>query len=299
VNRVIIKTADQVTEAVLHDVEHAANPRTREILSSLVRHLHGFIREVRLTEPEFHQAIRYVNEIGRASSPSHNEAMLIAGSIGVSNLVCLINNGADGAGGTHANTLGPFWRAESPHTESGDSIVRSPTPGRPLRVSGRVQDRHGQPIGGAEVDVWQSAPNGLYENQDHAQAEMNLRGRLLTDAEGRFCFESVKPGGYPVPIDGPTGALLRAQGRHNFRPAHVHFLIFKPGFKTISSQVYDAKDPNIHTDSQYGVTEALLGDFVEHADGSCSLEFAFTLEPGDARRPAAPITGKSDSVRPA
>ena len=187
------------------------------------------------------------------------------GRSGVSNLVCLLNNGAQGTRETHANTLGPFWRAGAPFTENGGSIVRSPTPGARLRFSGRVRDQQGRPVAGAEIDVWQSSPAGLYENQDAAQADMNLRARFRTDAEGAFSFESVKPAGYPVPTHGPTGALLRAQGRHNFRPAHVHFLIYKPGFKTITSQVYDPEDPNLETDSQFGVTKALIGNYVEAA----------------------------------
>jgi hydroxyquinol 1,2-dioxygenase len=122
---------------------------------------------------------------------------------------------------------------------------------------------------------------------------MNLRGRFTTAADGSFAFRSVKPAGYPVPTDGPTGALLAAQRRHNMRPAHVHFLIYKPGFKTIASQVYDPEDPHLDTDSQFGVTRALIGNYVKRADGSYALEFTFALEPGEARRPKAPITGKA------
>jgi catechol 1,2-dioxygenase len=290
---VIITNAEHVTEAVLKDVANTPDPRMREILSTLVRHLHGFVREIRLTEAEFHQAVRYINAIGQTTSPSHNEAMLLAGAIGVSNLVCLMNNGTPRGQGTHANTLGPFWRADAPFTENGASIVRSPTPGPPLHFRGQVRDMDGRPLSGAEIDVWQSSPNGLYENQDETQADMNLRGRFVTDEDGCFSFKSVRPAGYPIPAEGPTGALLRVQGRHNFRPAHIHFLIFKPGFKTITSQVYDPEDPNIESDSQYGVTESLLGCYVKQADDSYSLEFAFTLEAGEARRPIPPIKAKA------
>jgi catechol 1,2-dioxygenase len=143
------------------------------------------------------------------------------------------------------------------------------------------------------VDVWHSSTVGLYENQDPAQADMNLRGKFVTGADGSFAFRSVKPAGYPVPTDGPTGALLRAQQRHNMRPAHLHFLIYKPGFKTIASQVYDPDDPNLQTDSQFGVTKALIGNYAKRADGSYALEFTFTLEAGEARLPKAPITGKA------
>jgi hydroxyquinol 1,2-dioxygenase len=289
----IIETQEDVTRAVLEEMKRTPAARTHEILAALVRHLHAFVREVRLTEPEFHEAVRYVNAIGQATTPSHNEAMLLAGALGVSNLVVLLNNGKQGKPETHANTLGPFWRTGAPITENGGSIVRSPTAGPTLFVKGVVRDQEGRPVAGAEVDIWQSSPTGLYENQDANQVDMNLRGRFRTDADGSFRFRSVKPSGYPVPVNGPTGALLHVQGRHNLRPAHVHFLIHKTGFKTIASQIYDREDPNLETDSQFGVTKALVGDYVRQADGSFTLDFVFKLEPGEARLPKPPISGKA------
>ena len=265
--------------------------RTRELLASLVTHLHAFIRETRLTEKEFQDAIGFLNAIGQKTTPSHNEAMLLAGALGVSNLVCLLNNGENGTRPTQANNLGPFFREGAPHLENGASLLRSPTPGPELRFKGRVIDLQGRPVAGALVDVWHSSPVGLYENQDPAQAQMNLRGKFTTAADGWFGFRTVKPAGYPVPTDGPTGALLRAQRRHNFRPAHLHFLIHKPGYKTIASQVYDPADPHLETDSQFGVTRALVGNFVKDED-AWRLEFTFVLEPGESWRPRAPITHK-------
>ena len=283
----IIESQEDVTRAVLEEMRRTPDARTKEILASLVTHLHAFVREVKLTDKEFQQAIAYVNAIGQRTTPSHNEAMLLSGALGVSNLVCLLNNRQP----TQANNLGPFYRAGSPRCANGDSIVRSPTPGKSLVFRGKVVDRDGRPIPAAEVDVWQSAPSGLYENQDATQAEMNLRGTFATDAQGAFTFRSVKPAGYPVPTDGPTGALLAAQGRHNMRPAHLHFLIVKPGFKTIASQVYDPEDPHLDTDSQFGVTRALVGNFREEESG-VALEFTFVLEPGESTRPRAPISAK-------
>ncbi|HZQ73983.1 MAG TPA: dioxygenase [Burkholderiales bacterium] len=288
----IIETQDDVTQAVLGEMHRTPDERTKEILAALVKHLHAFVREVRLTEREFQQAVSLVNAIGKQTTPSHNEAMLLAGALGVSNLVCLMNNGAGGTRPTQANNLGPFYRAGAPRCANGDSIVRSPTPGPRLAFTGWVRDAQGRPVAGADVHVWHSSPIGLYENQDASQAEMNLRGIFTTDAEGRFSFRSVKPAGYPVPTDGPTGTLLRAQQRHNLRPAHLHFLLYKPGWKTIASQVYDPEDPVLETDSQFGVTRALIGRYVKTGDDAWSLEFKFTLEPGEARLPAAPITGK-------
>jgi hydroxyquinol 1,2-dioxygenase len=289
----IIETKDDVTRAVLEEMHRTPDPRIKEILSALVTHLHAFVREARLTESEFQAAIGIINAIGQKTTTSHNEAMLISGSLGVSNLVCLMNNGAMGTRPTQANNLGPFYRAGAPRCENGASLLRSPTPGQALFFKGFVLDEKNNPVAGADVDVWHSSTVGLYENQDPAQADMNLRGRFVTDADGSFSFRSVKPAGYPVPTDGPTGALLRAQQRHNMRPAHLHFLIYKPGFKTIASQVYDPEDPYLETDSQFGVTRALIGNYVKRGDGSYVLEFNFVLEAGEARLPTAPITGKA------
>jgi hydroxyquinol 1,2-dioxygenase len=299
----IIDGPDSVTKAVLSEIERAPDPRFREIMSSLVRHLHAFVREVRLTEEEFQKAAHYVNWIGKQTNEYHNEAILVSGSLGVSTLVCLLNNGDHGATETTANLLGPFWRLDSPRTENGGSIVRSPTPGPELFVNAWVKDKSGKPVVGAEVDVWQSSTEGLYENQDASQADMNLRGKFTTDAEGKLSFRSIKPAGYPIPINGPVGDLLRAQGRHNMRPAHLHFLIFKEGFKTHISQVYLPDDPNIETDVQFGVTKRLLGDYVKHEgekppapgvkDPWYTLDYTFVMEPGEAKLPRPPIQGKA------
>jgi protocatechuate 3,4-dioxygenase beta subunit len=283
----IIRSEHDVTRAVLAEMHRTPDARTKQILASLVTHLHAFVREVRLTEKEFQEAIGTLNAIGQKTTPSHNEAMLMAGALGVSNLVCLINHRQP----TQANNLGPFFRAGAPRLADGESLLRSPTPGPRLTFKGWVKDPEGQPVAGAEVDVWHSSPVGLYENQDPTQAEMNLRGRFTTLADGSFSFTTVKPAGYPVPIDGPTGALLGAQKRHNLRPAHLHFLVYKAGFRTIASQVYDPDDPNLETDSQFGVTQALIGNYVRKGD-EYSLDFTFVIEHGEARLPRPPITEK-------
>lgn len=302
----IIDGPDSVTKAVLAEIEHAPDPRVREVLSALVRHLHSFVREVRLTETEFHQACATINAIGQNSNAFHNEAVLASGSLGVSTLVCLLNNGNNGQTETTANLLGPFWRLDSPRTENGGSIVRSPTPGPELFVTATVQGPDGRPVANAEVDIWQSSTEGLYENQDPTQADMNLRGKFTTDANGKFSFRSILPAGYPIPINGPVGDLLRAQGRHNMRPAHLHFLIFKEGFKTHISQVYVPEDPHIDTDVQFGVTKALLGNYVRHEKGMppapgvkspwYTLDYTFRMETGKAVLPRPPIQDKATSM---
>jgi len=295
----IIENQQQVTEAVLEAVNRTADPRLREITGALVRHLHAFAREVKLTEDEFRAACAYIAALGQKTTPTHNEVVLMAGSLGFSTLICLLNNGNNGQTETSANLLGPFWRMNSPRTESGGSLVRSPTPGPAIFVNIWVQDQSGKPIADAEVDVWHSSPEGFYENQDPKQAHMNLRGKFTTDENGHFNFRSIKPAGYPIPIDGPVGDLIRAQGRHHYRPAHLHFLIFKPGFKTLISQVYVNDDPVLDTDVQFGVTRALIGNYVRHENGPApapdvegpwySLDYTFKMEPGEAKLPRPPI----------
>ena len=301
----VIDGEASVTEAVLEAYARTPDARLREILLALVRHLHAFAREVRLSEREFQEAARIIAELGQHTTPSHNEVVLMAGSLGLSALICLINNGNGGP--TQANLLGPFWRQDQPWCASGDSLVRSPTPGPALFVRVEVIDDAGRPVDGAEVDVWHSSPQGLYENQDPSQAQMNLRGRFRTDAAGRFEFRSVKPSGYPIPIDGPVGALLKAAGRHNWRPAHLHFMVYKPGFKTLISQVYVAGDEHIGSDAQFGVTRTLVGAYVRHDSPAPELDLAapwysleqqFTLAPGEAQRPQPPIRAKAQADAP-
>jgi catechol 1,2-dioxygenase len=303
----IIETEKDVTKAVLAEIAKAPNPRFREIMSAFVRHLHDFAREVKLTEEEFREAMAYVVRTGQASNATHNEAVLISGSLGFSQLIVMLNNG-DNGGDTDASLLGPFWRMHSPVTPNGGSIVRSPTPGDALFVNASFKDRAGKPIAGAEVDVWHSSTEGFYENQDPVQADMNLRGKFTTDASGHISFRSIKPAGYPIPIDGPTGDLLRAQGRHNMRPAHLHFLASKDGFKTLISQIYVQDDKFLETDVQFGVTRRLVGNYVRHESETppapdvqgpwYSLDYNFVMEPGATKLPRPPITGKAKGERP-
>ena len=295
----IIKGQQDVTIAAISAMENTGEPRLREIMVSLIQHLHGFVRDTRLTEAEFREATAILGEIGKLSTDTHNEMVLMAGSLGVSSLVCLLNNGDHGNTETAQSLLGPFWRLHSPRVENGGTIVRSETSGAPLFVNARVVDHAGNPVAGAEVDVWHASPDGLYENQDPEQAEMNLRGKFTTDAEGRFWFRTVMMTGYPIPTDGVVGRLLKLQNRHPFRPAHLHALIFKPGFKVLISQVYDPADPHIDTDAQFGVTEALLGNFLRHEEPRpaepdvgipwYSLDHIYKMEAGEATLPRPPI----------
>lgn len=294
----IIERQEEVTDAVLAAMSGAKNARFKEIMDSFVHHIHAFAREVKLTEEEWSQAVGYVARLGQLTNDTHNEVVLCSDAIGLSTLVCLLNNGNEGNTETAAALLGPFWRMHSPKTENGGSIVRSPTPGLPLLANCLVRNGKGQPLAGVEVDVWHSSPVGMYENQDKAQADMNLRGKFVTDAKGRFAFRSVKPGCYPIPVGGPVGEMLSAQERHPNRPAHIHFLLHKPGYKTLITQVFVDDDKYLESDVVFGVTRRLVGEYKKRADPApspdvfgewCSLDYTFVMEPGAATLPIPPI----------
>ncbi|MGZ9719522.1 dioxygenase family protein [Rhizobium miluonense] len=294
----IIEDQDAVTDVVLDAMSRTPNERLNEIMAAFVRHMHAFAREVKLTEEEFEFGVDFLNRIGQATHEAHNEGILFSDAIGFSTLVCLLNNGQNGATETAAALLGPFWRLHSPATENGGSIVRSDTPGSALFANCRITDPDGKPLANVEVDVWQASPVGLYENQDPDQADMNLRGKFRSDVDGRIWFRSVKPAGYPVPTDGPVGELLRAQLRHPYRPAHLHFLCYKPGYKTLITQVFVDEDRHLKSDVVFGVTRHLVGDFQQGSGPAPTpgvegpwfrLTYDFVMEPGKAKLPKPPI----------
>ncbi|WP_076997581.1 dioxygenase [Variovorax sp. KK3] len=285
----IVTTPDSVLEMTLAAMSRTPDERLRTVMASLTRHLHAFVQETRLTEEEFEHALDFIVGIGQATGDKKNEVVLAADLLGVSTLVALQNN-QDPQGESPAALLGPFWRANAPLCTPGESIARSTTPGVPLDVTGVVRDSAGRPVAGAIVDAWQASPVGLYENQDPAQQDMNLRGRFETDADGRFRFRTVRPAGYPVPVDGPCGVLLQAQQRHPNRPAHIHFMVSKPGHKVLITQVFADDDENLESDPVFGVTRRLIGRFQpQQGNAAATLEHDFVLEPGEMKFPRPPI----------
>lgn len=288
----IIDGEASVTPNTLAAMAATANPRLREVMAAFVSHMHAFIREVNLREAEFDTALRFITAMGQQTNDTHNEVVLAADVLGISTLVALRNN-PEQQGQTAAALLGPFWRATAPECRNGDSIARCDMPGHAMMVSGQVRDVDGNPVVGAKVDVWQASPVGLYENQDDAQPDMNLRGYFITDAEGRYSFRTVRPAGYPVPTHGVVGKLLAAQGRHCMRPAHVHFMVTKPDFKALITQVFADDSEHLETDVVLGVTKSLVGRFQrqERADEPVhyTLNYDFVLERGDCCLPEAPI----------
>lgn len=294
----ILDNEAQVTEAVLAALAGTPSARVREVMTSLIRHLHAFLREVRPTEEEYYAGLRFVAELGQHTGADRNETIIAAYTLGFSTLATLLNN-TIGAHRTDPALLGPFWRKNAPERENGESITYSPTPGPAVFVSGRVMDAEGRPIEGAMVDVWHASPVGFYENQDAEQAEYNLRGVFRTDKDGRYAFRSVKPAGYPVPVDGPVGRLLRATNRHPYRPAHFHFMVTHPGFQTLITQVFPDDDPHLESDVTFSVVRSLIGRFVRHEGGTApaedvrgewySLAYDLYLQAGEMRVPEAPI----------
>ena len=296
----IIERQQDVTTAATSVMQQTSDPRLREIMVSLVKHLHGFVRDVRLTEAEFRDATAFSTRSASYPTTPTTRSYLMAGSLGVSSLVCLLNNGDQGNTETTQSLLGPVLAAQLAPRRKRRNIVRSDTPGEPLFVTARsCATTTGRPIRDAEVDIWHSSPVGLYENQDPDQADMNLRGKFTTDADGRFWFRSVMMVGYPIPTNGVVGRVLRMQNCHPYRPAHLHALIFKSGFKVLISQVYDPADPHIDSDVQFGVTKALIGEFIRHEEPHPSehdvdtpgypLDHVYRMEAGEAVLPRPPI----------
>ena len=227
--------------------------------------------------------------IGQATGKNTNEVVLAADILGVSSLVSTINN-LDLDGGSYAALLGPFWRKNAPLCAWGENISRSNLGGQPIEVRGCIYDEFKKPIAGAIVDVWHSSPVGFYENQDDQQVDMNLRGRFETNERGEFFFTSIRPAGYPVPTNGPCGELLRAQKRHPNRPAHIHFMISKPGYKVLITQVFDSTDTNLDSDPVFGVSKQLVGEYrTDAVSGVCQLNHSFVLQAGEMVFPAPPI----------
>ncbi len=285
----LITSPESILHIALDAMDRTADPRLRTLISSLTKHLHEFILENQLSESEFERALQFIVGLGQATGKNTNEVVLAADILGLSSLVSTMNN-LDASGASFAALLGPFWRANAPICAWGDDISRTNLGGQAMEVRGCILDESGKPISGATVDVWQSSPLGFYENQDQSQDEMNLRGRFETNAEGKFFFKTIRPAGYPVPTNGPCGELLRAQDRHPNRPAHIHFMISKSGYKVLITQVFDGTDENLLSDPVFGVSEHLVGSFTRDAvTGVCHLIHNFVLQSGEMRFPAPPI----------
>lgn len=257
---------EAITDQMLHRFDNCEDPRLRELMQSLVQHLHAFAVENRLTEEEWAAGIAFLTATGQACTAARQEFILLSDTLGLSMVVDAINHPVvDGS--TESTVLGPFYVPESPWREMGDSIAGRPEDGEPAVVSGRVLDTAGQPIGGAVLDVWQNAATGLYAVQDDTQPPTNLRGRFKTGADGRFRFRTVLPTDYQIPTDGPVGQMLAATGRLPWRPAHLHIRVEAPGCRPLTTHLFDGASPWLASDAVLGVKPSLVCTFTKGPEG--------------------------------
>ena len=252
------------TAAVIERMAGAKDPRFKQIMTSIVTHLHAVVREVEPTMDEWMTAIQFLTATGQMCDDKRQEFILLSDTLGVSMLVDAINNRKP-SGATESTVLGPFHVAGAPTKKMGDTISLDGK-GDPAYVSGRVLDEAGTPIAGALLDVWQTSSDGAYDIQDPNQPEMNLRGLFTTGADGRFFFRTVRPSSYPIPTDGPVGKMLLAMGRHPMRPAHIHFIVGAKGFEPVTTHIFVAGDKYLDSDAVFGVKDSLIEPFVLHDD---------------------------------
>ncbi len=258
------KTPEDITADVLASFDKADDPRLREIMQALVRHLHAFVQEVGLTPSEWEAAIGVLTRTGHITDERRQEFILWSDSLGVSMLVDALENTVP-PGATESTVQGPFYVGGSPLREYGANIAEEPDAGVPALVHGRVLDLAGQPIAGAEVDVWQNGADQLYAVQRPEAEEDHLRGRFLTRDDGSYSFVAVRPTPYPIPYDGPVGKMLDLTGRHPWRPAHVHMIIRADGYRTLTTHVFDVDSQYLDSDAVFAVKPSLTREFVSHA----------------------------------
>ncbi|MFK0121669.1 dioxygenase [Streptomyces sp. NPDC090994] len=262
-----------ITDAAVDSFRDTADPRLRELLQGLVRHLHGYVKEVRPTLEEWEYAVEFLTAVGQKCDPTRQEFILLSDVLGVSMLVETLN---EQGGGTESTVLGPFHVVESPERVSGDSIDLMGV-GKPCVVSVRVTSADGTPLPGASVDVWQCTEEGFYDvQQPDVQPLGNGRGLFRTDGEGRLWFRTVVPSHYPIPTDGPVGELLGATSRHPYRPAHVHFIVEAEGHRPLTTHIFVADSPYLDSDAVFAVKDSLVVGFPEVDDAEAAREYGVT-----------------------
>ncbi|WP_369362307.1 dioxygenase [Streptomyces sp. CG4] len=268
----ITGTGEAVTEEAVASLRATADPRLRELLGGLIRHLHDFVRETRLTQEEWEKAIGFLTATGQTCTDTRQEFILLSDVLGLSMLVETLN-GDRGPGTTESTVLGPFHLTESPARRLGDTIDLVGG-GEPCVVSGRVLAQDGTPLPGAVLDVWQADAEGYYDvQQPDLQPPGNGRGLFAADAEGRFWFRTCVPAPYPIPTDGPVGVLLRATGRHPYRPAHIHFIATADGHTPVTTHIFVAGSDYLDSDAVFAVKQSLVKEFTETDDPALAREF--------------------------
>jgi catechol 1,2-dioxygenase len=254
---------EAISQAVIERFASTEDERLREVMQALVRHLHGFVREVGLTEAEWRDAIAALTATGHLTDDKRQEWILWSDALGVSMLVDALAHPVP-QGATESTVLGPFYVPNSPLREYGEHLDEVPA-GEAAWIHGRVLSVDGTPLAGAELDVWQNGDNELYAVQDPEAPEDHLRGRFVTRHDGTYGFVAVRPTPYPIPFDGPVGRMLRATSRHPYRPAHIHMIVRAEGHRSVTTHVFDRESKYIDSDAVFAVKPSLLRDFVARA----------------------------------
>jgi hydroxyquinol 1,2-dioxygenase len=272
---------EELTRRALASHEGCTDTRLKTLMDSLLRHLHAFVREVELTPDEWMAAIRFLTDTGHKCGESRQEFILLSDVLGISMLVDAIAN-RNPNGATESAVLGPFYAEGAPEKPLGCDLSR--LPGARVTVSGRVRSTNGEPIFNAQLDIWQTASNGLYHMQDENQARFNLCAKLHTDSQGRYAFQTLKPVSYPIPTDGPVGALLGRLGRNAWRPAHIHFIVTADGHKPVVTQLFTRGDPHLGEDPVLAVKSSLVVDCVPEGHDVAGerlyrVDYDFVLQP--------------------
>jgi hydroxyquinol 1,2-dioxygenase len=291
----IIRAIDEntITDAAIEQMAATPNPRLKQIMEPLVKHLHAWAREVDLTPDEWLQGISFLTAVGQKCTAFRQEFILLSDTLGMSALVNALHDKRSTGAGTKSSLVGPFYRQDSPKLKLGDTIVTKPNNGMEVVLYGCVTDKAGKGVPHASVEVWQPDETGNYDLQKHDPSEMDLRGHFQTDSAGRFYMRTIVPTGYMVPMDGPVGDMIRAQNRHGYRPAHIHFIVSAPGYREVVTALYLADDPHVDSDTVFGVTESLVTK-VNQKDPSSpiptlpSIKFDFRL----AAATATDMTGR-------
>lgn len=254
-----------ITAAVIERLSECDDPRFKRVMTSLITHVHDFVREVSLTESEWMTAIEFLTDVGRTCTAKRQEFILLSDTLGVSVLVITLNHPADD-GSAESTVLGPFYWEGAPDLPLGSDLARGVV-GDPTFYSGRVLAVDGRPLANALLDIWSGDGEGNYDMQIPGELGMKARGRIRTDAEGRYWFRSIRPTFYPVPTDGPVGRMLRRMGRHPYRPGHIHMIVSAEGYAPVTTHLFVANSDYLDSDAVFGMKESLVAQFERHPPG--------------------------------
>jgi hydroxyquinol 1,2-dioxygenase len=254
-----------ITQAVIERLSNCDDPRFKRVMTSMITHLHDFVRDVHLTEAEWIAAIQFLTAVGQTCTDKRQEFILLSDTLGVSVLVITLNHPAD-QGSAESTVLGPFYWEGAPDLPLGSNLADGVT-GEPTFYSGRVLGAEGRPLENALLDIWSGNGDGDYDMQIPGQTSMKARGKIRTDAAGRYWFRSIRPTYYPVPTDGPVGVMLRKMGRHPNRPGHIHMIVSAPGYRPVTTHLFVAGSQYLDTDAVFGMKESLVAQFDRHPPG--------------------------------